>query len=145
VQDLLTGFLDGTIAPGDFVLRYRIGGAMSDVTALELHGDGRYEAESTATAGGRRLTYGGELPAAEVRALVAALVQARVWDSEHVVRRQPKGDVPAVIAAAAGDAEAEATLWASEIADVPQFEAAQAAVLAVIRRVSGGAVLEPGR
>jgi hypothetical protein len=118
---------------------------MTDETALELRGDGRYEAESTATAGGRRLTYTGELPGEEVRALISALVDARVWDAEHVIRRQPKGDVPAVIAVSAGEEEAEVTVWASEIADVPQFDAAQAAVLAVVRRVSDGEVLEPGR
>jgi hypothetical protein len=143
--EVLSGFLDGTIAPADFVLRYRIGGAMTDETALELRGDGRYEAFSTATVGGRRLEYAGELPREDVRALVAALVDARVWEAEHVVRRQPKGDVPAVIAVSGGGAEAEVGLWASEIADVPQFDAAQAAVLALIRRVSDGAVVEPGR
>jgi hypothetical protein len=145
VQDLLNGFLEGTIAPADFVLRYRIGSAMKDETAFELHGDGRYSAESTATAGGRRLTYAGELGADEVQSLVGALVDARVWETEHVIRRQPKGDVPAVIAVSAGGAEAEVTLWASEIADVPQFDVAQSAVLAVVRRVSDGEVLEPGR
>jgi hypothetical protein len=145
LEDALSGFLDGTIAPADFVLRYRIGGAMKDETALELRGDGRYEAFSTATAGGRRLEYEGELSGEEVRALVAALVDARVWEAEHVVRRQPKGDVPAGIAVSAGGAETEVTLWASEIVDVPQFDAAQAALLAVIRRLSGGEVLEPGR
>ena len=50
-----------------------------------------------------------------------------------------------MIAVSAGGAESEVTLWASEIADVPQFDAAQAAVLAVIRRLSNGEVLEPGR
>jgi hypothetical protein len=145
VRDLLNGFLDETIAPADFVLRYRIGSVMTDETALELRGDGHYEAESTATAGGRRLTYTGELPDEEVRALISALVDARVWEAEHVIRRQPKGDVPAVIAVSTGEAEAEVTVWASEIADVPQFAAAQAAVLAVVRRVSDGEVLEPGR
>ena len=145
VRDVLDGFLDGTIAPGDFVLRYRIGSAMKDETELELRGDGGYEAESTATAGGRRLTYAGELPVEDVRALVTALVDARVWEAQHVIRRQPKGDVPAVIAVSGGGAEEAVTLWASEIADVPQFDAAQAAVLAVIRRVSDGEVLEPGR
>jgi hypothetical protein len=145
MRDVLDGFLDGTVAPGDFVLRYRIGSVMTDETALELHGDGRYEAESTATAGGRRLAYRGELPHEEVRALVTALADARVWEAQHVVRRQPKGDVPAVIAVSAGGAESDVTLWASEIQDVPQFDAAQAAVLAVLRRVSNGEVLEPGR
>jgi hypothetical protein len=142
---VLDGFLDGTIAPADFVLRYRIGGAMTDETALELRGDGHYEGFSTATAGGQRLEYAGEVAGEAVRELVTALVDARVWEAEHVVRHRPKGDVPAVIAVSGAGSEAQVTLWASEIADVPQFDAAQAAVLALIRRLSDGAVVEPGR
>lgn len=145
MQELLTGFLDGAIAPADFVLRYRIGSATTDETALELRGDGRYDAVSTATAGGRRLAYSGEVSAADARAVVAALADARVWEAGHVERHRPKGDAPAALSVAAGDRGAEVELWASEIADVPQFAAAQDAVLALIHEISGGAVLEPGR
>ena len=145
MQDLLTGYLDGAIAPADFVLRYRIGSATTDETALELSGDGRYDAFSTATAGGRRLAYSGEISAADARAVIAALADARVWEARHVERHQPKGDAPARLSVAAGGRVAEVELWTSEIADVPQFAAAQDAVLALIRRVSAGAVLEPGR
>ena len=90
VRHVLDGFLDGTVAPGDFVLRYRIGSRMKDETALELWGDGRYAAESTATVGGRRLAYSGELPDEEVRALVGALVDARVWEAQHVIRSRDR-------------------------------------------------------
>lgn len=145
MEETLTGFLDGAIAPEDLVLRYRIGDAGSDETTLELRGDGRYAAASTATAGGRRLAYAGTLRAADVRALIAALAEARVWEARHIKRRRPKGDPPAAFSVTAGGREAEVELWASEIADVPQFAAAQAAVLDLIRRVSGGEVLEPGR
>ena len=77
--------------------------------------------------------------------MVAALADARVWEARHVVRHRPKGDVPATLSVSARGCTAEVELWASEIADVPQFAAAQDAVLAFIRRISGGAVLEPGR
>ena len=80
-----------------------------------------------------------------MRALVAALVDARVGNPSTSSAGSPRATFPPVISVAAAGAEADSTLWASEIADVPQFEAAQAAVLAVIRRVSAGAVLEPGR
>ena len=145
MEETLTGFLDGAIAPADLVLRYRIGDAMTDETALELRGDGRYDAFSTATAGGRRRDYEGTLPAADVRALIAALAEARVWEARHVKRRRPKGDAPATFSVSAGGHEDEVELWASEIAGVPQFAAAQAATLDLIRRISGGEVLEPGR
>lgn len=145
MEETLTGFLDGAIAPEDLVLHYRIGDAVSEETTLELRGDGGYEAISTATAGGRRLVYEGTLPAADVRALIAALAEARVWEAQHVKRRRPKGDPPAAFSVSAGGREAEVELWASEIADVPQFAAAQAAALDLIRRISGGEVLEPGR
>ena len=145
MEETLTGFLDGTIAPAELVLRYRIGDAVSERTTLELRGDGRYAAASTATAGGRRLAYAGTLPDADVRALIAALAEARVWEARHVKRRRPKGDPPAAFSVSAGGRDAEVELWASEIADVPQFAAAQAAALDLIRRISGGEVLEPGR
>jgi hypothetical protein len=145
MQTLLTGFLDRSIAPADFVLRYRIGDAMTDETALELRGDGRYDAFSTATAGGQRRDYAGEISGDEVRALIAALVHARVWDARHVERMRPKGAPPASISVSAGGREADVELWVSEIADVPQFDAAQDAVLDLIRRISDAEVLEPGR
>jgi hypothetical protein len=142
---MLTGYLDGAIAPADFVLRYRIGDAFTGETALELHGDGDYDAFSTATADGQRLTYEGELPEDDVRTLIAALVDAKVWEARHVTRMRPKGAPPAIFSVTAGGRAADVKLWVSEIADVPQFAAAQDAVLALIRRISDAEVLEPGR
>ncbi len=145
MEALLTGYLDGTIAPADLVVCYRIGDAFSGETGLDLRGDGTYDAFSTATAGRQRRTYRGQLSVDDARALVRALCDARVWEARHV-RSKPREDDPlASLSVTADGADAAVELWVSEIDRVPPFAAAQDAVLDVIRRISGGEVLESGR
>jgi hypothetical protein len=145
MEELLSGYLDGSVAPGDFVLRYRIGDSFSGETRLDLRGDGTYDASSTATAGRERHSYRGQLPADQVQALARALRDARVWEARHVRDKPREDDPPASLSVAADGRDADVTLWVSEIGRVPQFAAAQDAVLALIRRISGGEVLESGR
>jgi hypothetical protein len=145
MEDLLAGYMNGTVAPEDLVLRYRIGDSFSGETGLELRGDGTYDAFSTATEGRQRRGYRGRLPAEEVQALVRALQDARVWDARHVRSKPREDDPPASLSVAADGREADVTVWVSEIGQVPSFAAAQDAVLDLIRRISGGEVLESGR
>jgi hypothetical protein len=145
VEALLNGYLDGTVAPADFVVRYRIGDSFSGETGLDLHGDGTYDAFSTATAGKQRRSYRGQLSIDDVQALVRALHEARIWEARHV-RSKPREDDPlASLSVTADGRDATVMLWVSEIGRVPPFAAAQDAVLDVIRRISGGEVLESGR
>jgi hypothetical protein len=144
MEELLNGYLDGSVAPGDFVLRYRIGDPFSGETRLDLRGDGTYDASSTATADRERRNYRGQLPADQVQALARALRDARVWEARHVRDKPREDDPPASLSVAADGRDADVTLWVSEIGRVPQFAAAQNAVLALIRRISGGEVLESG-
>jgi hypothetical protein len=145
MEALLNGYLDGSVAPGDFVLRYRIGDSFSGETRLDLRGDGTYDASSTATAGRERRSYQGRLPADQVQALARAVRDARVWEARHVRDKPREDDPPASLSVAGDGRDADVTLWVSEIGRVPQFAAAQDAVLELIRRISGGEVLESGR
>ena len=145
MEELINDYLDGTAAPAQFLVRYRIGDSFSGETGLDLHGDGTYEAFSTATAGRQRRTYSGQLPADQVRALVRALRDAKVWEARHVRSKPREDDPPASLFIAADGRDAEVTLWVSEIGRVPPFAAAQDAVLDVVRQISGGEVLETGR
>jgi hypothetical protein len=145
LEALLNGYLEGTVAPADLVVRYHIGDSFTGETGLDLRGDGSYDAFSTATAGRQRRSYRGQLSVDDARSLVRALRDARIWEARHV-RSKPREDDPLAslsVAAHGGDAAVE--LWVSEIELVPPFAAAQAAVLDVIRRISGGEVLESGR
>ena len=145
MEELLNGYLDGSIVPGDFVLRYHIGDSFSGETRLELRGDGAYDASSTATAGRTPRSYSGHIPSDEVEALGRALRDARVWEARHVRSKPREDDPPASLSVSADSRAAEVTLWLSEVGRVPQFATAQDAVLALIRRISGGEVLESGR
>lgn len=145
MEDLINGYLDGSVAPAQFLVRYRIGDSFSGETGLDLRGDGTYDAFSTATAGRQRRSYSGRLPTDQVRAVVRALRDAKVWEARHVRNKPREDDPPASLSVAADGRDAEITLWVSEIGRVPPFAAAQDAVLDVVREVSGGEVLESGR
>jgi hypothetical protein len=129
----------------DVQIDYAIGDAFSGRTELSLRGDGSYRASSTATAGREPVEFSGTVEPAEVERIVAALRDARVWESEHV-RAKPREDDPeATVAVRSAAASGEVRLWVSEIGRVPQFAAAQDALLGFARRVSDGAILEQGR
>jgi hypothetical protein len=129
----------------DLEIDYAIGDAFSGRTELSVRGDGSYHASSTATAGREPVEFTGTVAPAEVEQIVSALKDARVWESEHV-RSKPREDDPeAIVAVRSSATSGEVRLWVSEIARVPQFAAAQDALLAFARRVSDGAILEAGR
>ena len=129
----------------DLEIDYTIGDAFSGRTELSLRGDGGYRVSSTPTAGREPVEFTGSVDPAEVEGLVSALRDARVWESEHVRKRPREDDPEATVAARSEAGNGEVTLWVSEIARVPQFAAAQDALLAFARRVSDGAILEEGR
>ena len=140
LRAVLEGYLrDG----GALALDYGIGDGFSGRTEVELHGDGAYRAMTTGTPDRRPIEFTGTTD--DVRGVVGALVDARVWEAAHVRERPREDDPEAVIAARSDVGEGEVRLWISEIPDVPQFAAAQDALLAFAREVSGGRILEPGR
>jgi hypothetical protein len=125
VEALLNGYLDGTVAPADLVVRYRIGDSFTGETGLDLRGDGTYDAFSTVTAGRQRRSYRGQLPVDDARSLVRALRDARFWEARHV-RSKPREDDPlASLSVAAGGRDAAVEVWVSEIELVPPFAAAR--------------------
>jgi hypothetical protein len=129
----------------DLEIEYTIGDAFSGRTELSLRDDGTYRASSTATTGRRLVEFSGTVEPPEVERIVSALKDARVWEAEHV-RAKPREDDPeATVAVRSPRASGEVRLWVSEIARVPQFAAAQDALLEFARGVSDGAILERGR
>jgi hypothetical protein len=140
LQAVLEGYLrDG----GALALDYGIGDDFSGRTEVALHGDGAYRAMTTGTPDRRPIEFTGSTDG--VREIVAALVDARVWEAAHVRARPREDDPEAVIAARSDAGDGEVRLWVSEIPDVPQFAAAQDALLAFARQVSDGRIVEPGR
>ena len=142
----LRAALDGYLGDGGALeLEYAIGDAFSGRTELRLSGDGAYRTSSTATANREPLEFTGSVDAGRVRDVVSALVDARVWEAEHVRGKPGEDDPEATIAARSPHGAGEVTLWVSEIRRVPPFAAAQDALLEFARTVSGGRILEPGR
>jgi hypothetical protein len=138
----LDGYLDDG---GELELDYAIGDTFSGRTELRLSGDGAYRASSTATAGREPLEFTGSVDAGRVRDVVAALVDARVWEAGHVRSKPGEDDPEATIAARSPQGAGEVTLWVSEIRRVPPFAAGQEALLGFVRAVSDGRILEAGR
>jgi len=145
MQASIEGFLDGSAPDGDFALEYHIGNSFSGETRLRLRGTGDYEAFSTVTEGRRQLDFQGRLERARVERLVAALRDARVWEARPADRERMLDDPLAAIVVSRGGEEDRVALPASHISAVAPFAAAQAAILELVREVSGGAVLEAGR
>ena len=140
LQAVLEGYLR---AGGALALDYGIGDAFSGRTEVELHGDGAYRAMTTGTPDRQPIEFTGSTD--RVRDIVAALADVRVWEAAHVRERPREDDPEAVIAARSDAGDGEVRLWISEIPDVPQFAAAQAALLAFARDVSDGGINAPGR
>lgn len=141
----LGDYLAGGSDPADLTITYHVGGGLSGETDLVLGGRGDYRVWSTVTADRQRHDYTGEVPVSEVQALVGEMLRVRLWEVEHVTSERGLDNPEARIEVRAGGAGFAAVLWVSEIDDVPPFDEIQEQVLALVRRVSDGAVLEVGR
>jgi hypothetical protein len=141
----LDAYLAREVPPAEFAVHYRIGDEFSGETEFRLWGDGRYDLRSTVTPGRATRTFAGQAEAAEVEELVRALKEARIWEATHVRTKPGEDDPEASIAVEGAGQEERVALWVSEIRESPPFARAQQALLALIRRLSGGEVLEGGQ
>lgn len=137
MHERLDGLLDGSIPPGEVTLHYRVGSSFTGRTELFLRGDGHYELTSNVTSGRAERAYSGEAEGA--REIARAWVEQAIWDFEP--DGEKRMDDPLCILGVDGD---ETALRLHQAREHPGFRAAQAPVLELIRRVSGGEVLESG-
>jgi hypothetical protein len=126
-------------------LTYDIGSEFYGETHARLGGDGSYRLWSTVTQDRTRLDYEGLCDPDEVVAVVAAMQRHAVWQVSHVRPLQGEDDALVRIAVKDERGSDQVELWISEVGDVPEFERAQEPLLALIRTLSGGAILETGR
>lgn len=118
-------------------LHYRVGSSFTGRTELFLRGDGGYRLVSDVTEGRVERTYEGE--GEDAQAVARAWTLARVW--EFVPDGEKRMDDPPCILGVDGD---EIVLRMHQAREHEGFRAAQAPVIELIRRVSGGEVRESG-
>jgi hypothetical protein len=135
MRERLEGFLEGTVS--DITLHYRVGSSFTGRTELFLEGDGRYRLTSDVTEGRAERTYEGE--GEDAAAVARAWAGARVWEFEP--DGEKRMDDPPCVLGVDGEQIVLRTHQAREHAG---FQAAQAPVIELIRRVSGGEVRESG-
>jgi hypothetical protein len=128
-----------------FWLDYHIGSEFYGETAAHFEADGKYELWSTATPGRERRQFSGRCDPKEVRDIVALIKREQLWTVQHVQPNQADDDSLAILQVGDATRHARIELWVSEIESVPSFGRVQTAVLDVIRRLSGGEILEAGR
>jgi hypothetical protein len=145
MQSTLERYLNGEMNPPDLTITYTIGDAFSGETYLRLSGDGRYEVWSTAVQGRQRKEYAGQLEKSEVETLVQLMLDNQLWTVSHVRSKPGEDDPLSVIQVSENGRSSQVELWVSEIRQVPAFDNVQEGLLAIVKRVSDGEVLEAGR
>lgn len=125
-------------------LLYAVGDSRTGRTRLELAGRGGFTLESDVTSDRAPRRYSGTIPPERIRALLMRLAGFGLDEVEHVRKRAP-GEPESRIELTIDGESAAASLWVSEVANVPPFHQATDELLALIRELSDGAVLEPGR
>ncbi len=145
MEQALKAFLDGILDPEEFEIHYHIGGGLWGETEAHLRGTGAYRLSSTVTDGRQLRTYAGRVDTAEVRELTRVALRVRLWEAGHVADRRGRDNPDARIDVTAGAETYPVVLWVSETDEVPAFNEVQQRILDLVRRLSGGEVLEVGR
>ncbi len=129
----------------DHRLAYRIGNEFTGETAAAFGADGSYELWSTVTPGHEHREFTGHCDPAEIAALAALMAAEELWTVTHIDPRQREDDSLVVLEAGDGERSGRVELWLSEVPRVPGFARVQEALLELVRRLSGGVILEEGR
>jgi hypothetical protein len=93
----------------------------------------------------QRREYSGEVNSADVEALIQTMLDVALWKVKHIASERGLDNAEARIEVTADGETFPVVLWATEIDDVPAFDTVQEQILALVRRVSDGEVLEVGR
>ncbi len=145
MEQQLNAFLEGEIAPEAFQLSYQVGDDFSGATALECFGNGNYHLESSVTTERQLAHFDGQVAANEIVSIAQAMVDHKIWNVRH--GRPLPGDgeaVPTITIMVDGKAT-KVDCWGGEVVSTPQFAAVQDLILGLIKRISGGQILEVGR
>lgn len=143
MKQQLQAYLKGDLS--DLKIYYHIGNAFAGETEFNLSGDGSYELWSTVTNNRQRREYSGQVKRADVQALVLTMLDVEFWDVTHVSSERGLDNPEVRVEVTAGGKSFPVVLWATEIDDVPAFDTVQEEILALVRQVSDGEVLEVGR
>jgi hypothetical protein len=128
-----------------FWLGYHIGSEFYGETDARFEADGRYELWSTVTDDEERRQFSGKCDPNDVGDLISLIVREQLWDVHHVRTTQTEDDALVYLEASDGERHGRIELWVSEVTLVPPFERVQAAVLELVRKLSGNVILEIGR
>lgn len=145
MPDSIEKYLDQTINASDFVITYHIGDSFSGETDLILKGDGQYELWSTVTSGREHKTYSGQVDSDQVQDIARKMEEVELWKVSHLRSKPGEDDPEALIGIETGSGRWQVVLWVSEIEQSARFVEVQDKLLALVREVSDGEVLETGR
>ncbi|MGB0385896.1 MAG: hypothetical protein ACPGWR_13840 [Ardenticatenaceae bacterium] len=141
----LRAYLKKQVDDRDFTIHYYMGGGLGGETSFYLFGDGRYELWSTVTRGHQRKIYSGQVPLSQVEQVVQEMLSVKIWRVRHDPSSRWLDDPRAMVSLKARGQKSIVMLWVSEIRESPPFIAVQRPMLALIRHISKGEVLENGR
>lgn len=145
MENIIIAYLNGQLSSTDLEVHYHVGSSFSGETDFHLYGDGTYQLWSTVTQDRQRREYSGQLNTAEVHELVRTMLSVKLWEVKHISTERGLDNPEARIIITSGKESFPVVLWVSEIDEVPAFDEVQEKILTLVRRVSGGEVLEIGR
>lgn len=145
MENSLNTYLNDQILPVALSVYYHIGNEFQGATDFHLRGDGAYQLWSTVTQDRQRRNYSGQLKITDVQELVRVMRSVQLWTVKHIFTERGRDNSEVRIVVTAGEESFTVVLWVMEIEEVPAFDKVQEEILILIRRISGGEVLEAGR
>jgi len=122
-------------------LAYSRGHALSGMTRFEVDGSGHYRLESNETMGREQVAYSGTLEEDERAALLRAMLEHDLLATPSSTRNLADDEVPVILTLSSGPIAHELRIWDNDARENPEFHAFETALLALVRKLSGGAIL----
>lgn len=121
-------------------MTYSRGHGLSGITQIELGGDGRYAIASDETRGRDRVTFSGLLDERDREVILQSLLDNDVIATRSSTRNLADDEVPVLLALRSGGAALELRIWDDDARQLPNFHAFEIALLALVRKLSNGAI-----
>ncbi len=131
-------------APDDhagFSFSYLRGHALAGTTRFSMSAAGTYTLESNVTEGRRPVALAGALAPAERDAVLGLIIEHDVLATAPSTRNIGDDEEPVIIEVRAGDLAHELRLWHGDAMQDPRFHAFEVALVELLGRLSGGAIL----
>jgi hypothetical protein len=120
---------------------YSRGHALSGITRVRVDEGGAYHIVSDDTPAMKPVDIDGTLSAADRDALFESIAANRVVDTPSSSRRIGDDEVPVIVTFRQEDAERELRIWDADARRHPAFHSFEKILLALVKRLSRGAIL----